>query len=155
MRLLKNGILSLSCPFSADLAAIVKWDTANKYVTTSGSNISENYHSTAACIESVRKKITEYIEIDWKQKEKIVYYRTVASRLKKEAELFPQEFCLLDYFYWMRIKANYRDIDFLDFDNHVNEEDAYEYLTYYIKSANQYATALINAINTLKTMRGM
>jgi len=155
VRHLQSGTLVLSGKHAAELSRIVDWQTAKDYRTTSGANITEGYHCTSDCIESLRKKISEYIEIDWKQSEKIVNYRTMAARTKKVTLLYPKEFSLLDYFYWMRIKANYRDVDFLDFDNNVNEEDAYEYLTYYVRATNNYATTLSNTILTLKSHRGM
>lgn len=155
VRHLQNGTISLSGTHATELSTIVNWHTANSYRTTSGANIAEGYHGTAECVESLRKKVSEYIEIDWKQNERIVNYRTAAARAKKVSLLHPKEFCLLDYFYWMRIKANYRDVDFLDFDNHVNEEDAYEYLTYYVQATNNYAATLNAAIGTLKLNRSM
>lgn len=155
IRLLADGTISLSGVHARDLGAVVTWQAANYYSTRAGSNITENYHNTSACTESLRKKLAEYIEIDWKQNGRIKNYRTLNARSKRTTELFPKEFCLLEYFYWMRIKANYRDVDFLDFDNNVNEDGAYEYLAYYIRASDQYATALNNAISILKTKRGM
>lgn len=155
VRHLQRGTISLYGVHATELSTIVNWNAADSYRTTSGANITESYHGTADCVESLRKKISEYIEIDWKQSKKIVNYRTVAARAKKVAILHPKEFCLLDYFYWMRIKANYRDIDFLDFDNNVNEEDAYEYLTYYVRATSNYAATLNTAIGVLKSSRSM
>ncbi len=155
VRHLQNGTISLSGIHAAELSSIVNWQTADIYRTTSGANIAESYHGTADCVESLRKKISEYIEIEWKQSEKIVNYRTAAAQAKKVAILHSKEFSLLDYFYWMRIKTNYRDVDFLDFDNNVNEEDAYEYLTYYVQATNNYAATLNTAIGALKSSRGM
>lgn len=155
LALLQDGTISLSGVNAGDLSTIITWVTANGYTAAPGSTISANYHGTTSCSESLRKKLAEYIEIDWKQSSRIINYRTLAARAKKTTELLPKEFCLLDYFYWMRIKANYRDIDFLDFDNDVNEDDSYEYLTYYIRSTDQYSSALSAAITRLKLDRGM
>jgi hypothetical protein len=155
LELLKNGQISLSCTHATSLAKVTDWATANGFNATIGSTISANYHNLSSCDDSLRKKIAEYIELDWKQQNRILNYRTLQARTKKTTELLPKEFCLLDYFYWMRIKANYRDIDFLDFDNAVNEDDAMAYLSFYIKATNQYANALTTAIASLKTTRGM
>jgi hypothetical protein len=152
---LQNGTISLSGEFATELATVVNWAAANSYKTTSGANITESYHSTPDCVGSLRKKISEYIENDWKQSEKIFTYRTRAARTKKATVLCVREFCLMDYFYWMRIKANYRDVDFLDFDNHVNEEDAYEYSTHYVRATFNYASAISAATEMLKTSRHM
>lgn len=152
---LENGDITLSGSNATELAIIQDWSTANSFRTVSGSTIRANYHATTDCAGSLRKKLAEYIEIDWKLKNKITNYRTVVARTKKNNDLLPKKFGLLDYFFWMRIKANYRDVDFLDFDKFVNEADAYEYLSHYIKSADQYANALSTSIVALKSSRGL
>lgn len=155
LTLLHNGTITLSGTHAASLSKVVDWATADRFRTVPGSTIGSTYHITPACDDSLRGKVAEYIELDWKHKNRILNYQTKAARTKKEAELMLKEFCLLDYFYWMRIKSNYRDVDFLDFDNNVNENDAYEYLKYYIKATEQYAYALNTVIATLKLSRGM
>jgi hypothetical protein len=155
LRLLKDDTISISGTHATSLSTITNWQTANSYRSAPGSTITASYHSTTECIESLKKKVAVYIEIDWKQNENILNYKTDAARAKRSDGLHTKEFCLLDYFYWMRIKANYRDIDFLDFDNNVNEDDAYEYLNYYIKASNLYAASLMDAIGELKVNRNM
>lgn len=152
---LKNGEISLSGSDSSELSKVTNWKTANVFFTTSGANLSANYYNDDECNDSLRKKLADYIELDWKSNSSIINYRTKDARTKKTSELLPKEFILLDYFYWIRMKANYRDVDFLDFENNVNEADAYEYLTVYIKAVNEYASALKKAISFLETRRGM
>lgn len=154
LSMIKNNEIALVGAGASSLSTITTWFQADKF-KTSGSTISPSYHSSVDCENSLRGKVAEYIEIDWKQYEKIKDYRKKTAKNLKVTVLLPKEFCLLDYFYWMRIKSNYRDIDFLDFDNKVNENDAYEYLKYYIKTTFQYADALKSAIQTLKQNRGM
>jgi hypothetical protein len=142
-------------PSSSELGTNVDWSTADAFRAANGSTIRANYYTTDDCPQSLRKKISEYIELDWKQSSKVSNYRRAADRTKKSLELLPKKFDLLDYFYWMRIKANYRDIDFLDFDNQINQSDAYEYLTVFIRATEHYANALEAAISLIKANRGM
>jgi len=151
MLAVESGSISFS---SAELATITTWQAANAFTTVSGATVRTNYFSDANCPNSLRKKLAEYIEHDWKQIKKIKDYRSRTSRNAKNRELLPKKFILADFFYWMRIKANYRDVDFLDFDN-ISEDDAYEYLTKFIEATESYGAALENAIVQLKTMRGI
>lgn len=154
LSMVKSNEITLVGAGASSLSTITTWLQADNF-KTSGSTLSPSYHSSGDCENSLRGKVAEYIEIDWKQGAKIKDYRKKTAKNLKVTVLQPKEFCLLDYFYWMRIKSNYRDIDFLDFDNNVNENDAYEYLTYYIKTTFQYAEALKSSIQTLKQNRGM
>lgn len=151
---LESGAISFNGN-GIDLAIASDWSTANSFRTTNGANISPSYYIDAGCKNSLRKKLTEYIELDWKQSNHIKDYRSRVAKTRKTAELHPKKFLLIDYFYWMRIKANYRDTDFLDFDNGLSELDAYNYLDSYIKAAGHYAQALESAIAALKVSRSM
>lgn len=42
----------------------------------------------------------------------------------------------------MRIKANYKDVDYLDFDNNIAAEDAFVYIREYAAAQDMYAFAL-------------
>jgi len=152
---IRNRDISLAGTGASKLSRSIQWDSAQKFRTVSGSTLRADYHKSDECTNSLQKKLSDYIEIDWKLKERIKNYRTKIDREKKINELLIKEFNLIDYFYWMRIKANYRDVDFLDFDKDVNENDAYEYLMLYIETAEQYATALQTAIDTLKRTRSL
>jgi hypothetical protein len=151
---IKNRHLIFGGICAAGLTTVIDWGTADSF-RTSGFTISPNYHLDGNCENSLRGKLAEYIEIDWKQGKHIANYKTKAAREAKRTDLMPKEFTLLDYFYWMRIKANYRDLDFLDFDNDVNENDAFEYLMCYVDTTFQYADALISITKTLRQSRGM
>lgn len=150
---LKSNQIIFTGPQATSFSTIVTWATAESF-KTSGSTIDPHYFLCGDCDKSLRGKLAEYIEIDWKQSKRIKDYRTKAAKNSKVVDLMPTEFSLIDYFYWMRIKSNYRDLDFLDFDNNVNESDAFEFLTYYIRSTFKYADALLAAITSLKPCRG-
>jgi hypothetical protein len=55
----------------------------------------------------------------------------------------------------MRIKANYKDIDYLDFADEISPADAYMYIMRYAAAQENYAYALENFIHTIKVARGM
>jgi hypothetical protein len=55
----------------------------------------------------------------------------------------------------MRIKANYKDVDYLDFANDIAPDDAYMYVMRYASAQEGYAYALKNFIDHLKALRGM
>lgn len=153
--LINRGDIRLVGSYSTQLSNATTWLTANSFRTIPHSNVRDNYFLEPNCIESIRKKLSRYIEIDWKLKSKIENYRTILSREKKQSELINKTLNLIDYFYWMRIKANYRDVDFLDFDNNINATDAYNYLCCYINATKHYTCALKSIIETLKNQRGI
>lgn len=78
----------------------------------SGANLSATYYTSPDCINSVRKKISEYQEHDWKEGRGIRAYITAASRASRDNFYATNTLNLTDFFYWMRIKVNYKDLDF-------------------------------------------
>ena len=151
----ESGEISFDNISSQELSDISVWEAATNFTTHSGRNISTNYHLDPNCPKSVRKKIAEYIRIDWMQKNRIDNFRTKKAQYLRDTDLKLKQFLLTDYFYWMRIKANYRDVDFLDFDNDVNVIDSYEYIKEFTESSEKYATALQDAISQMKVNRGI
>jgi len=122
---------------------------------TSGANLSPYYYSTPDCIHSVRKKISEYKEHDWKETRGIKKYSTPASRSSRDNFYITNTLNLTDFFYWLRIKVNYKDLDFLDFPDAGTSQDAYMYVKNYVDAYRAYSTALESLIENLKISRGM
>ena len=122
---------------------------------TSGANLSANYYMSPDCLNSVRKKISEYQEHDWKDGRGIKKYTTVSSRASRDNFYATNTLNLTDFFYWMRIKVNYKDLDFLDFPAFTATYESYNYATHYFHAYEAYAGALEAMIATLKTNRGM
>jgi hypothetical protein len=89
------------------------------------------------------------------QKKRIDNFRKKANRDLRDNELKPKKFIIFDYFYWMRIKANYRDVDFLDFENEVSSRDSFEYIKEFVEATESYSLALKNAIKFLKESRNI
>lgn len=152
---LESGKINFVSRSTAELSDINTWESANIFSTSSGSNISGDYHMYPDCHKSIKKKIAEYIKIDWMDKNNIKDFRTLKARRLRNDDLKSKKFILTDYFYWMRIKANYRDVDFLDFEHDVGEEDSYEYIKEFIETTEKYASALQEAIAAIKVQRGI
>lgn len=125
------------------------------HTIASGANLSSTYYTSPDCVNSVRKKISEYQEHDWKDGRGIKRYATAASRASRDNFYATNTLNLTDFFYWMRIKVNYKDLDFLDFPAFIATYEAYNYATHYFKAYEAYAGALEDLIAVLKTMRGM
>lgn len=120
-----------------------------------GANLSPKYYSTDDCVNSVRKKISEYKEHDWKEDKRIKAYTTAASRSSRDNFYATNTLNLTDFFYWMRIKVNYKDLDFLDFPSAGTADDAFDYVRYFTHAYNGYSSALEFLIETLLVSRGM
>jgi hypothetical protein len=149
--LIENGQISFSNP---KVAQAVTMTSAKTHTISSGANLSPTYFQTDDCILSIRKKVADYVEHNWKTVNQI-NYRLASHRSRRYAFFDLTEVNLTDYFYWMRIKANYRDVDFLDFEQDVTEQDAYNYILQYAVAHESYANALETFINELLLARGM
>ena len=121
----------------------------------SGTNLSPNFHITTDCIDSLKKKLAIYAEHDFREKNGIKDYRSQASRLKRDSFRATNNINLSDFFYWMRIKANYKDVDYLDFASDISPDDAYMYIMRYAAAQESYAFALETLIKELRVARGM
>lgn len=121
----------------------------------SGANIRSGYYADPECISSVERKISEYKELSWKDSRGFKNFKSRLAQQERKDFRSTQSIQLLDFFYWMRIKANYRDVDFLDFDIDISPEDALEYVKHYVWATERYASALSGAITELKVKRGM
>lgn len=122
---------------------------------TSGANLSPTYYSSPDCIHSVRKKISEYKEHDWKENRGIKRYSSPANRSSRDNFYTTNTLNLTDFFYWLRIKVNYKDLDFLDFPDAGTPDEAFLYVQNYVNAYKAYSTALENLITRLKASRGM
>ena len=69
-----------------------------------------------------------------------------------EQKLFvgAERLMIADFFFWYRIKANYRDLDYIDFENGITETEVLEYLETYNKVFEYYRIQLIRQITKLE-----
>lgn len=111
-----------------------------------GRNARSTYWAEAVCINSVLKKMMEYklhdAPIKWN-------LRTKKGKDEKELFLTREKLTIVDFFYWYRIKANYRDLDYIDFESGVSEEQVFEYIMCYYNAFDKYRNQLVENINSL------
>lgn len=150
--LVNNGQLTFSNPAFSQKEKV---GDAIAHTIISGSNLSPTFYQTDDCTKSLRKKIAQYAEHDFKEKERIKDYRSKGNRDKRNQFYTSHYVNMTDFFYWMRIKANYKDIDYLDFTNEISANDAYTYVMRYASAQESYAYALKIFINSLKSSRMM
>jgi hypothetical protein len=88
-------------------------------------------------VSSIFKKITSYKLINFQRDEKIENFRTKQNRKKKEEFLKNNDVNLCEFFYWYRIKVNYRDLDFLN--EEISDKNFFDfYKNYYELTINFY-----------------
>lgn len=149
--LVENGSLVVSSPKFSKISTVMD---SKKHKTDSGKNIGARYYTTDDCVSSVRKKVGDYIETDWKERESINYKRP-DDRKKRDHFKSTEKFSLMDYFYWMRMKANYKDISFLDFSSRFDSSEAYTYAMAFYDAMNNYASAIIKLNSSIVMSRNM
>jgi hypothetical protein len=150
--LIENGDLVFSSSAFSQRETI---GDALNHTIISGSNLSPTFFETEECTKSLRKKIAQYAEHDFKEKERIKNYLSRSNRDKRDIFYANKSVNITDFFYWMRIKANYKDTDYLDFANDIYPSDAYMYVMRYATAQESYAYALKDFINKLKATRSM
>jgi hypothetical protein len=119
----------------------------------SGANISPTYFFSEDCIKSVRKKIAKYIDDQWRNNEKL-NYQLAADRQKRDLYRTQKKLTFLDYFYQMRLKANYRDSDYLDFEI-ITHSQSVEFISMFNSANMRYVSALREAIDKAAKIQGV
>ncbi|MFA6016465.1 MAG: hypothetical protein WC744_00010 [Patescibacteria group bacterium] len=96
--------------------------------------------------KQIVKKLLNYSKEEFRRRNK----RTISGKNKS---LFYNhtKISLIGFFYWYRIKVNYRDLEFLD--SKVNESLFYEYYKNYYLASKRFYTAFVREINRLANIR--
>jgi hypothetical protein len=142
--LIRGGVLSFSEPA---FNAIIPAGRVATWKIPSGSNIVIGNPDLKTRQRQVIKKILEYKKDEFKRRNDIK--RLVG--LKKSYFISRTDLNLWEFLYWYRIKANYRDMEFLE--SGVNISDFfYYYLNYHTLSCNFYKsfTSEINRLSNTK-----
>jgi len=113
-----------------------------------GQNTQSDYWQKNECTQSLAKKLMEYKLHDAKIGKKW-NLRTKKHQTEQKQFIATEQLMLVDFFYWYRIKANYRDLDYIDFENGISSTEVLEYLEAYNKAFNNYRTGLVKQINIL------
>lgn len=117
----------------------------------SGSNLVRNNPDMEVRIKQILKKINQYKKEQYLASKGIVNLRTVKSRVVRDEYIATGSMSLTQFFYWYRIKANYRDLSFLDQD--VASSNLAEYFNAYFKLTDNYYTATSGLIDQLSEIR--
>ena len=97
--------------------------------------------------KQIVKKLCEYCKQDFKWN---INKKSLRGRNKEEF-YEKTKISLFDFFYWYRIKVNYRDLEFLDSD--VGESQFYYYYKNYYEATDQFFNAFTKEINRLSIIR--
>lgn len=118
--------------------------TPGSHLITSGFNRMER-------LKSVLKKLHFYKLDDLKRDEKLSNFRSKKARTLRDNFLKANSINLLEFFYLYRVKANYRDLEFLK--HNINDEEFAEYYSdHYYLSLSIYK-CFRQTINDLANLR--
>jgi hypothetical protein len=140
-----------------ELSKIVPWPEAENFKAQKYATTKVDYFYDPDCPYSIRGKIADYIFVNWREGEgrNFTNMNLKDAQVAKKERVVTSEINILDYFYHMRLKANYRDTDYLDFEETINENDAINYIRNYISASEKYAGGLVNSISELRRQRNM
>lgn len=99
----------------------------------------------------ISRKIAKYQLDDFKRDNNISDFRTKKAREKRKNFWKGQTVSLFENFYWYRIKANYRDIDFLNQD--IFEQHFLDFFKNYLDWGMNFYSALKEVINEISSKR--
>jgi len=123
---------------------------AINFKTKSGDNLKKDIEEELR-VKGILKKICVYRFESYCRDEKIKNFRRKKDQEKRDWFFNKNEISLFEFFYWYRIKTNYRDLSFLDQEAYT-EEIVEFYENYYLLTINFY-TALKDLINELSKKR--
>ena len=117
----------------------------------SGSNLKIVGINLGERVLQVLKKLILYKIEDFQRKEKIKNFRTKRAREKKKEFLENNTVNICEFFYWYRIKSNYRDLEFLDKD--IDDKQFRDFYKNYFELTVSFYEALKKLINVLSKTR--
>jgi len=117
----------------------------------SGTNLKIVNANSGDIINLLLKKLVSYKIEEFQREEKIENYRLKKSRQKKIHFLENNTINLLEFFYYYRIKSNYRDLEFLDKDIHENQ--FVNFYQNYLETAINFYNSIRMVINSLAKVR--
>ncbi len=112
---------------------------------SAGQNTRHDFWQKAECTGSLCRKLMDY---KLHELGKTNNFRTKKGKAAKADFIAKESLMLPDFFYWYRIKANYRDLDYIDFENGIGELDVYEYMKTYFDAFDSYRALLDAEVRT-------
>lgn len=107
-------------------------------------NIRKDFWKEEACTKAMLRLLARYMFENWKR-DKNLY--TLEGKAQRDSFLV-RYISIFDYAYQMRLKANYKDMNFLDPDK-ISPDDAHAFIKSYLIFYLEYSKALINIISHL------
>lgn len=142
-----RGELSFS---KRKFSTIYNGKVAHDWTAPVSNNVRTNYDPEILYLQII-KKLQEYKEDDYKYKNNIL---SIRKKKDKEKVMYFREnskVSIFEFFYWYRIKASYRDLEFLD--KAISSKKFADYYINYYKLTLNIHDALKNLINTLSLIR--
>lgn len=124
---------------------------ALSFKAISGANLKIANINPNIDINSLYKKLVLYKLEDFQRREKIKDFKHKKDQAKKDKFLKENTVNLIEFFYWYRIKSNYRDLEFLD----ENIDDYYfvDFYKNYLKITINFYRPFKKIINELSMVR--
>lgn len=116
-----------------------------------GSNIKIFGIGSTERISQILKKLVDYKLEDFRRTENVKDFRLKKNQQKKKDFLTNNSVNLWEFFYWYRIKANYRDLEFLDKD--ISSSKFCDFYNNYSELTWNFFGSLKNIINDLSKIR--
>lgn len=101
--------------------------------------------------KQVIKKLFNYKLEDLKREKKIKSFKSKKGKVLKKEFIKNSDINLCEFFYWYRIKSNYRDLDFLD--KNLSDLDYLSFYRNYFVAIRNFYGALRNLINEIAKKR--
>ncbi len=151
---LNNSLKSKSLKFSKEeFNTVYSGIEIHKWKSTTGANIKRAAANKEERFLQILKKIQTYKEKDFMRVNKIANIRKKVNKEKFNEFLVKNNVTLTEFFYWYRIKANYRDLEFLD--KEISIDHFSDYYCNYFELTNNMYSAFKTLIDKLCTKRGI
>lgn len=116
-----------------------------------GANLSNVFYDLDTRIKQIRKKLNEYKLAESKRRKNIKDFRTREGRRLRDAYYSNSRMSINQFFYWYRIKANYRDVSYLEAS--LSSDDFNRYFLKYFELTENYVKAQIRLANEFANIR--
>jgi len=116
-----------------------------------GNNIRiRNVNNQNRCFQILKKLLIYKVE-ELQRQEKLKDFRSKKSKEIRDNYLAREKNNLCEFFYWYRIKANYRDMQFLD--KKLSDEQFFSYYKNYYELTMNFYNAGVSLVNKLSQIR--
>lgn len=147
-RSIKNNELVFSNPLLNSVYLCL--DVRNTIFSLGANLKKEGFNIDDRC-RQILKKLVDYKVEDLKREKNIPNFRKKKHRNERDNFLSNSNVSIFEFFYWYRIKANYRDLEFLDTD--IDSSEFQNYYNNYFNLTVHTQRAFSQLINKLAQVR--